>query len=155
MGNIRKLIARGIVAAIAPVATMLFLATPALADSIQTFQNQNTGRCIVGINDGNATPFASPCNDGNNHVFTVHYWADGTRELQNGYSWGYCLADSWGYGLRYYPCDASTWQSWYVDYPGDGTIRLRNQETGKCIDDSWDYGLRHYDCHWGSYQRWY
>jgi hypothetical protein len=156
------MVAGGIIAAIVPIAMNLLLTTPAFAYSLQTFTNQNTGLCL---HSGHMAEFHNQvytyrCDSAYNFTFAVNRWADGTREVQatDYYTHqpdGYCLDDSWGANLRWFPCNKSTWQSWYIDYPGDGTIIFRNQETGRCLDDSWDYGTRTFTCNWASLQRWY
>jgi hypothetical protein len=36
----------------------------------------------------------------------------------------------------------------------DGSVTLRNVNTGRCIDDSSGYGLRSYGCNGLTYQDW-
>jgi hypothetical protein len=67
---------------------------------------------------------------------------------------GYCVDDSFEYGLRSYPCNGLNYQR-FNSYPQpDGTFVLQNQRTGRCIDDSIEFGLRAFNCYYSTYQRW-
>jgi len=66
-----------------------------------------------------------------------------------------CLDDSNEFGLRVYHCNGSNYQNWYPKRWPDGSIELRNVQTGMCVDDSLQFGLRRFYCNSQSYQRWY
>lgn len=157
MRSLRRMAACGIVVTV-PIAAVMFGAAPARADSIQTFQNEATGACLSGVS--NIRPaYGSACGgvDDVAQRWSVHQWGDGTYQLQTTDTGlnptGYCLDDSGPYGLRTFPCNATTFQSWYIDRPGDGSVIFRNQATGWCVDDSQDYGVRHWWCNGLNYQR--
>ncbi|MGW2770782.1 RICIN domain-containing protein [Streptomyces sp. NPDC001275] len=122
----------------------------AATDSVQTFKNQETGRCLSTLG---GWPHPGSCDGHTVTKWNVHHWKDGTIELRSLYS-GECLDHS-VYGLRMYPCNATQFQSWNVHHWKDGTIELKNQATGRCLDDSSAYGLRPYPCNATRFQSWY
>lgn len=110
---------------------------PTVQDATETFENQNTLRCIT-ENGGLET---TPCDGANAYQYwNVHVWEDNTRQLRAIVT-GRCLHDDAGLGLSAGGCYAgsdprSANQSWYVRRWSDGTIQLRNQATGRCLDDT-------------------
>lgn len=122
-------------------------APSAQADEINTFHNVATEQCLE-------YGYSRDCDDHVAQQWNVHVWADGTRELRNLFV-DQCLDDSFEMGLRTFPCNVSTYQSWYVTYSDQGPwFELRNEATGRCLDDS-EYGLRTIDCNGSTYQLWY
>lgn len=123
-------------------------------DTINTFKNLNTGRCLDSIAiDWHQT---YTCLYDAPQQWRVHVWADGTRRLESVSRPNYCLDDSAGGGLRVYsPCNDLTYQSWWIDRNSDGSITFRNQATGNCLDDSDAFGLRTFTCYWNSFQSWF
>jgi Ricin-type beta-trefoil lectin domain len=121
------------------------------ADPIETFQNQNTGRCIDDTDNGGFRTFA--CNGTRPQQWRVHVFNDGTRRLQN-VNTGRCMFDSNG-GFRTVTCDTSTNVSWFIDHPATGQIAFRNQNTGRCIDDTDNGGFRTFSCNGTRPQQWH
>jgi hypothetical protein len=121
------------------------------ADPIQTFQNQNTGRCIDDTDSGGFRTFS--CNGTRPQQWRVHVFLDGTRRLQN-VNTGRCMFDSNG-GFFTTSCDASTNESWFIDHPASGQIAFRNQQTGRCIDDTDQGGFRTFSCNSTRPQQWH
>jgi hypothetical protein len=119
------------------------------ADVTQTFQNQNTGRCIDDTDQGFRT---FSCNGSPAQQWRVHVFNDGTRRLQN-VNTGRCMFDSDGGFRTVSPCDAGTNQSWFIDHPG-GQVAFRNQATQRCIDDT-DQGFRTFSCNGTGPQQWH
>jgi hypothetical protein len=119
------------------------------ADPIQTFQNQNTGRCIDDTPQGFRT---FSCNGTRAQQWRVHRFLDGTRRLQN-INTGRCMFDS-NFGFFTTGCDASTNESWFIDHPAAGQIAFRNQNTGRCIDDT-PRGFRTFSCNGTPAQQWH
>jgi hypothetical protein len=112
----------------------------AAAASVQWFRNQATGYCITNLGHGLGQIEAHyPCEYNNpSYLWDVTRWKDGTRELRSHdplYHDACIEAASTGEGPNVIlnNCDASTWQSWFVDAWADGTIRFRNQRTGLCL----------------------
>jgi hypothetical protein len=107
--------------------------------SVQWFRNEHTGMCMTALGMGLAPLRAADCEYTNPlHLWEVTVRNDGTRQLR-GHSpqMPACIESaSTGTGpnaILNFACDASTWQSWYVDRWNDGTIRFRNQSTGLCL----------------------
>jgi uncharacterized membrane protein len=154
----RKIAMTCTAAAVASVTAVMVSAGPAFADDVETFANNNTGRCMDGLSTVHAG-YSDPC--GTQEIaedWLVHHWNDGTTELQTvntaNQGAGYCLDDS-AAGLRTYPCNKSKYQSWFVTHNSDGSITFKNQQTAQCIDDSTQYGLRAIACNGLSYQHWH
>jgi hypothetical protein len=124
-------------------------ASPAV-DAIQTFQNQNTGRCIDDTNQGFRT---WGCNGTPPQSWRVHVFNDGTRRLQS-VNTGRCIFDSNGGFRTVSPCDSSTNQSWFIDRLPGGQIAFRNQATQRCIDDT-NQGFRTWSCNRTPAQQWH
>jgi hypothetical protein len=125
-------------------------AAPA-ADPVQTFQNQNTGRCIDDTNQGFRT---FPCNGSPAQRWSVHVFNDGTRRLQSANT-GRCMFDSDTGFHTVSPCDTSRNQSWFIDHPAPGQIAFRNQATQRCIDDTDQGGFRTFSCNSTRPQQWH
>ncbi|MET7745519.1 ricin-type beta-trefoil lectin domain protein [Streptomyces sp. NPDC005385] len=103
------------------------------ADSVQTFRNPLTNGCLDFNRVDRVRSF--PCNGGAWQQWRVHVWADNTRRLQN-VATGYCLTYN-GLGGDTVDaasvCDASTTESWYIQYPRIGGIAFQNQYQGGCV----------------------
>lgn len=131
--------------------------------SAQWFRNQSTGYCMTALGYGLGRIEAHPCEYSNPYfLWDVRRWADGTRELRSHhplYHNGCIDAASTGEGQTVIleQCNASTWQSWYVDAWSDGTIRFRNQRTGLCLSH-WlgDYFIvTQQKCDTSEHESWY
>lgn len=60
--------------------------------------------------------------------------ADGYGQTFQNRATGACLDDSLAYGTRtVFPCNGMTFQKWDVHNWGDGTVTLKNQNTGRCL----------------------
>ncbi|MFF1615790.1 RICIN domain-containing protein [Amycolatopsis sp. NPDC058278] len=70
-----------------------------VADAVNTFKNQATGRCI---DDSSAGFRTWTCNTSTNQKWNVHIWGDGTRQLKN-QATGRCIDDS-SAGFRTWTC---------------------------------------------------
>ncbi|MFF4758415.1 RICIN domain-containing protein [Streptomyces sp. NPDC001292] len=129
-------------------------AQAATQDSVQTFRNQETGRCVATLYAPWA--YAGSCDGRTETKWNVHQWTDGTRELRS-LQTGQCLEDTdiVFHNARVNTCHGTRVQSWYVHRWKDGTIELKNQETGRCLDDSFAFGLRTYPCNASRFQSWY
>src|SRR5437588_1989099 len=139
----------------------LFGATSADAagGNVVQWRNQVTQACLSGLPTIHRV-YGSPCNNPSNNIayWSVHRWRDGTREFQvvndrfapN----GYCLDDS-NEGLRTYPCNATPFQSWYLDRNRDGSTKLRNQATGRVVQDDAFAGPQPAKPSASPFQNWY
>ncbi|SHG81355.1 RICIN domain-containing protein [Streptoalloteichus hindustanus] len=123
----------------------------AVAEAVNTFRNQETGRCIDDSNAHGLRAFG--CNNLDFQRFQVTVWKDKTREFKN-LNTNRCIDDSAAHGLRAFGCNKSRFQSWWVTRWKDGTLEFRNQETGRCIDDSHPHGLRAFGCNKSRFQSW-
>lgn len=139
--------------------SLMMTAGSASADSVQTFKNQATKRCLDDSGKGLRTV---GCNGKITQKWNVHVRGDKSRQLKS-IGTGDCLDDS-SKGLRSFGChpgsSANTkFQSWRVVQFQDGTIRFQNKATARCLDDS-SKGLRTFKCHPGSsaaskFQSWF
>jgi hypothetical protein len=113
--------------------------TASAADGVQAFRNDFTHQCLTGY--GHGAPYGGDCGSEFAH-WRVHSWRDGTKEIREADSHGFnlCLDDSARYGLRNYPCNATPFQSWYVEHHADGSFALRNQSTGWYVTDVGNVG---------------
>ncbi|WP_221568741.1 ricin-type beta-trefoil lectin domain protein [Alkalihalobacillus sp. TS-13] len=132
-----------------------FGSSTASANSVQTFKDLQEGVCLSGsttnVNLGRCSNERAK--------WIVHHWQDNTVELRSKSNSNYCLDDSNAYGTRMFPCNATPWQSWYVDRPGDGSIILRNQANNQCLT-SYRPNMRKYyvsteSCDGSDSQKWY
>ncbi|MEV4950134.1 RICIN domain-containing protein [Streptomyces sp. NPDC053755] len=146
--------AAGIGASVAVLALLPGTSTASAAttaDPVNTFQNQETGRCIDHTNEGGLRAF--PCNNTNAQKWYVKSWGDGTRRFQNVLT-GKCIDDS-NVGFRVLDCNDGVFQSWFVKRWNDGTLELKNQGTNRCMDDTVAGGFRTWDCNASPAQSWF
>ncbi|WP_433796725.1 RICIN domain-containing protein [Actinoplanes sp. CA-252034] len=70
-----------VVALIAAASTTVVTATPASADTVQTFRNRATGLCLDDSIEFSLRQFT--CNNSLYQRWNVHVFGDGTRQLRN------------------------------------------------------------------------
>lgn len=152
---------RSIVVLAAAVAALFAAAAPAVASTlprseagvlaVQTFRNQQSGRCLDDSFAYGPRPFG--CNNLDFQRWTVINYGSDSRGLRN-VNTGRCLAaDRTNSVYAAVECGTSMEAVWVVRRWADGTVEFRNQAWGGCLEDTvW---LRAANCDQSREQSWY
>ena len=127
----RKL-AAALLAMLAAATTLVATTSTAQASTfvgIQTFRALGRTVCIADTTEG---LFAVTCNSGQaNQRWAVYALYDQRAFANQGFEHE-CIDDS-ELGLRAFTCHGSDFQRFTIKHYSDGSIRMRNVETGNCI----------------------
>ncbi|WP_434595680.1 RICIN domain-containing protein [Streptomyces sp. A5-4] len=120
---------------------------PPAVDSIQTFKNQGSGRCI---GDSSRGLLPERCDGTKFQKWNVSHV--GAYSVLRNVATNACIDDS-HHGLRAHPCNDQDYQKWLAVGDGTGAISLGNKKTRKCLDDSVSR-LTAEECKDGAFQLW-